>query len=67
VSFCAGIRNAERAMARNRSVAISLSKVKNTFADGCKAGGDGGLDGRKDGLGICRRHAGVQAVLDGPA
>ena len=36
-------------MARNKSVAISVSKVKNTFADSCKGGRDGGSDGRKDG------------------
>jgi hypothetical protein len=53
-------------MARNKSVAINLSKVKNTFADGCQAGGDGrsGRD-RKDGLGICRWHARAEAINDG--
>jgi hypothetical protein len=66
VSFWAGIRNAARLMARNKSVVINLSKVKNTFADGCKAGGDGRSGrGREDGIGIGRWHARAEAVHDG--
>jgi len=52
-------------MARNKSVVISLSNVKNTVAGGCAAGRDGGSCGRTDRLRIFRWHARVQAVLVG--